>query len=131
VAEKNEIKDIVAELIQLRIAITGLNPDPISPIEAYREEKHIALDATKTLAASTKSLMRATWALVGVTVLLAIAALGPAVETFRGRQDEWVLYGSENGYGATGMFQTLEACRAAEKRAPYSRGCFPRGVNPR
>jgi len=44
-------------------------------------------------------------------------------------QDEWVLY--KYGDGAVGTFKTLEACQEASKRQPSSRGCYPRGVNPR
>ena len=128
-AEKNEIKDIVAELVQLRIAIAGLNPDPTITIGTHQEEKQTVLDASKTLAASTTGLMRATWALVGITIVLALAALAPVVPMFRGHPDDWVLY--KYGGGSVGTFKTLEECQGASKRQPMSSECYPRGVNPR
>ena len=130
-AEKNEIKDIVDELAKLRIAVGGLNPDPTKTIDAQQAETQASLAATKNLAASTARLMWATWALVGITIVLALAALGPVVAVFRGHPDDWVLYQDATSYGVVGAFKTLEACRVAEKRAPYSRGCFPRGVSPK
>ena len=127
--EKNEIKDIVAELVQVRIAIASLNPDPTITIAAYQAEKETVLAATKNLAASTARLMWATWALVGVTILLALAALGPMAAMLRGHSDDWVLY--KHGGGAVGTFKTVEDCQGAIKRQPMSSDCYPRGVNPR
>jgi hypothetical protein len=127
--EKNDIKDIVAELVEVRIAIASLNPDPTLTIAAYQAEKQTALAATKTLAASTARLMWATWALVGVTILLALAALGPMVAMFRSHPHDWVLY--KYGGGAVGTFKTLEDCQGASKRQPMSSDCYPRGVPPR
>jgi hypothetical protein len=84
VTEKNEIRDIVAELVQVRLAVASLNPDPTLTIAAYQAEKQTALAATNNLAVSTARLMWATWALVGVTILLALAAIAPMVAMFRG-----------------------------------------------
>ena len=125
----NEIKDLVAELKQVRITIAGLNLDPELTIAAYRAEKETALLATKNLAASTARLMWATWALVGVTILLAIAALSPVVAMVRAQPDGWVLY--KYGGGVLGTFKTLADCQVASKRqSGMSSECYPRGVSP-
>jgi hypothetical protein len=130
VTEKDQIKDIITELKLLRIAIEGLNPDPKIAIAAYQAERQTALAATKTLAVSTRRLMSATWALVGVTILLAIAAFGPTVGVFRGPQDDWVLY--KHGAGAVGHFKTFADCQEASKRqSSFTAECYPRAVNPR
>lgn len=66
--ERNEIKDIVAELVQLRIAVLSLNPDPTKTIAQYQAEARDALEATKALALFTKALARATWAVFAAAV---------------------------------------------------------------
>ena len=126
----DENKDIVDQLKSVRIAIESLNPDPRLTIVAYQAEKETALVATKNLAASTARLMWATWALVGVTILLAIATFGPAIAMLRSRQGDWLLY--KYGGGVVGTFKTLEDCQGASKRyTSFTAECYPRGVNPR
>jgi hypothetical protein len=73
--EKNEIKDIVDELVKLRIAVGGLNPDPTKTIDAQQAETQATLGAAQGLATFTRRLVYATWALVFVSAALAVATI--------------------------------------------------------
>jgi hypothetical protein len=72
------------ELARIEIAIQSVNPDPAQTIQAYRDQRDAqqrAADqlviATQALVATTRRLTTATWALVGLTFIMAAAQLAP------------------------------------------------------
>lgn len=72
----DDLKGVIDEMKQLRIAIASLNPDPVQTIQAYRDQRAAqqrAADqlvvATEALVRTTKRLAWATWALVALTVV--------------------------------------------------------------
>jgi hypothetical protein len=78
----DDLKGVIDEMKQLRIAIASLNPDPVQTIQAYRAQRAAqqrAADqlvvATEALVRTTKRLAWATWALVAFTVISAGEAI--------------------------------------------------------
>jgi len=77
-------KKLLDRLAHIEIAIKSINPDPEQTIHVYRQQRDAqqrAADqlvvATQALVAMTRRLAIATWALVGVTVIMTAAALAP------------------------------------------------------
>jgi hypothetical protein len=77
---------VVAELKRIWLAIQSLNPDPKATIQAYRDQKAAQqraadnlVTATEALVDVTRRLSFATWVLVVLTGLMAVAQLWPLI----------------------------------------------------
>ena len=80
----DDFKPNVDEMKQLKIAVLSLNPDPQATIQAYRDQRaaqQAAADqlvtVTEALVRATKRLGGATWGLVALTAVVALATVWP------------------------------------------------------
>ncbi len=84
-------QQLIEELKQMRlIAIPSINPDPTQAIQAYRDQKAAQqraadqlVTATASLVSATQRLAIATWALVALTAVIALAGIVQLVHAWR------------------------------------------------